>query len=142
MHESSSHVRAATIIAHLTRNASNTKRLASHTPRLVTAMVRLAGDSPSSEGRAQSCRSLQNLTADVACRQELANEPDLIENLCLRARQGSGEERRSAVGALKNLTDEPANMIPMTNAHDCFATLMQIAHGGGGARGGGRGREG
>ena len=42
---------------------------------------------------------------------------------------GNEEEKLAAVSTLKNLADEPTNLIPMTNTPDCFATLMQVAHG-------------
>lgn len=52
-----------------------------------------------------------------------------MESLCDRARHG-GSEKLASISALKNLSDEPANLIPMTNTPDCIATLMHIAHAG------------
>ena len=42
---------------------------------------------------------------------------------------GNEEEKLAAVSTLKNLADEPTNLIPMTNTPECFATLMKVAHG-------------
>ena len=128
MHESPSHVFAVKLLAHLTRHRSNSKpivfRLRSIVPALVTATY-----SENDESRKYACYALQNLAQDKPCRQELAITNNLLTALCHRARQGSApEERLAAIRALKNLTDEPANLIPMTNTPECFATLMQIAH--------------
>ena len=85
--------------------------------------------SQNSEARKYACFAIQNLSQDKPCRQELAGTPGLLSALCVRVRQASDpEERLAALHCLKNLTDEPANLIPMTNTPECFATLMQIAH--------------
>ena len=34
----------------------------------------------------------------------------------------------AAISTLKNLCDEPANLIPMTNTNGCVSTLMYFAH--------------
>ena len=95
---------------------------------MVPALVE-ATYSDDGECRKYACFGIQNLAQDKPCRQELAITPDLLTALCIRARQATDpEERLAAIHALKNLTDEPANLIPMTNTPECFATLMQIAH--------------
>lgn len=129
LHGSPSHVHAVKIIAHVTRHRANAKhivfKLKIVVPALVTAMK-----STDVEARQFALYALQNLSQDRFCRQELANTKDLVLMLCARARQSRlPEEKLSAVSALKNLTDDPANLIPMTNTAECFATLMQIAHG-------------
>ena len=136
LHDSDSHVRAVTVIAHLTRHGSNIKPLVYRAPRFVATVVRLVGRSPSVDARSHGCRVLRNLAGDPSCRYDLAYESGTIENLCLRARKGGTEERGASIGALKNLASDPRNMIPMANAHDCLATLIQMAHGGGGGGGG------
>jgi hypothetical protein len=86
--------------------------------------------SPNDDTRKFSCFALQNLSKDKSCRQEVASAENLVYALCQRARHATDkEEKLSAISTLKNLTDEPANLIPMTNTQECFATLMQIAHG-------------
>lgn len=86
--------------------------------------------SPSVESRTYACRSLQNLSNDKACRQDIAITKNLVESLVERVRLATDlDEKLAAVCTLKNLSDEPSNLIPMTNTPECFATLMQIAHG-------------
>lgn len=95
---------------------------------VVPALVR-SSFSQNDGVRKHACFGLQNLSQDKPCRQELAATPNLLTALCVRIRQAvDPEERLCAIHALKNLTDEPANLIPMTNTPECFATLMQIAH--------------
>lgn len=80
--------------------------------------------------RTFACRALQNLAQDKSCRQDIAMTKGLVESLVQRVGlSGNEEEKFAAVSALKNLADEPTNLIPMTNTPDCFATLMQVAHG-------------
>lgn len=99
--------------------------------RKVVPVLVKASFSQNDETRRHACFALQNLSQDKPCRQELAITEDLLTALCVRIRQASDPvERLSAIHALKNLTDEPANLIPMTNTPECFATLMQIAHAG------------
>ena len=72
--------------------------------------------STNDEARLYACYALQNLSQEKSCRQELAIAAHLIEVLCDRCRNGQQEaERLSAISTLKNLCDEPANLIPMTN---------------------------
>ena len=73
---------------------------------------------------------IRDRSQEKNCRQEVASTKGLAMALCRRARQAADqEEKLAAISALKNLTDDPANLIPMTNTPECFATLMQIAHG-------------
>jgi hypothetical protein len=116
------------LLAHLTRHRGNSKLIVYKLRSLVPALVR-ASFSQNDEARKHACFAIQNLSQDKPCRQELAATPKLLTALCVRVRQAADpEERLAAIHALKNLTDEPANLIPMTNTPECFATLMQIAH--------------
>jgi hypothetical protein len=90
----------------------------------------IAMKSPSVESRTYACRTLQNLSNDKSCRQDIAITKNLVESLVQRVRLASDQdEKLAAVCTLKNLSDEPSNLIPMTNTPECFATLMEIAHG-------------
>ena len=127
--ESLSHTLATKLLANLTRHRLNTKLLVFQKRVVVPALVS-ATASPYEEARRFACHGLQNIAQDKSCRQELATTKNLILQLCDRARQATGEEERlAAVSALKNLCDEPANLIPMTNTPDCISTLMHVAHG-------------
>jgi hypothetical protein len=128
-HESPSHVMATKLLANLTRHRLNTKILVFQQRTVAPALV-AATQSPSNEARRFACYGLQNIAQDKSCRQEMATTKNLIVALCARARLATDEEERlAAVSALKNLCDEPANLIPMTNAPDCISTLMHVAHG-------------
>jgi hypothetical protein len=131
LHNSLSHAHAVKIIANITRHRDNAKHIVFKIKIVVPAMV-FATKSPNEESRQHALCALQNLSQDQFCRQEIANTKDLILSLCQRVRQGTTDtEKLSAMSALKNLTDEPANLIPMSNTAECFATMMQIAHGNG-----------
>lgn len=126
---SPSHVHAIKMLAHLTRHRLNTKTLVFQKRIVVPALVEAATKSPDGEARQFACFALQNFTQDKSCRQELATTENLIIALCDRARHATDSlERLAAVSALKNLCDEPANLIPMTNAPDGVSTLMHLAH--------------
>jgi hypothetical protein len=126
--ESPSHALAIRILANLTRHRQN-KRLAFKPLTVVSALVD-ATHSRNDEARLFACYALQNMSQDKACRQELAIADNLIEAVCDRCRNSTIEEERlAAISCLKNLCDEPANLIPMTNTPGCVSTLMQFAHG-------------
>ncbi len=128
LHESPSHEHAVRLLAHMTRHRGNSKHIVFKMRKIVPVLVK-ASFSQNDETRRYACFALQNLSQDKPCRQELAITGDLLTALCVRVRQASDPvERLSAIHALKNLTDEPANLIPMTNTSECLATLMQIAH--------------
>jgi hypothetical protein len=129
MHDSPIHVLAVQLLAHLTRHRLNSKSLVFKMQVFIQAMVQ-ATYSPSDISRRYACFAIQNFSHDKSCRQELASSEKLITALCKRARHSKDpEERLAAICALKNLTDEPANLIPLSNTAECIATLMQIAHG-------------
>lgn len=128
-HESPSHLLAIKVLASTTRHRLTAKTLVFKQRSVLSALVK-GTKAAHDEVRLFSCYSLQNLGQDKACRQELAVTKDLISSLCERARKAKSEsERLAAITALKNLCDEPANLIPMTNTPDCIATLMHLAHG-------------
>jgi hypothetical protein len=90
----------------------------------------MAMTSPSVGSRTYACRTLQNLSNDKSCRQDIAITKNLVESLVHRVSLASDQdEKLAAVCTLKNLSDEPTNLIPMTNTPECFATLMQVAYG-------------
>lgn len=129
MHDSPIHILAVQLLAHLTRHRLNSKSLVFKMQVFIQAMVQ-ATYSPSEICRRYACFAIQNFSNDKSCRQELASSDKLITALCKRARHSKDpEERLAAICALKNLTDEPANLIPLSNTAECIATLMQIAHG-------------
>jgi hypothetical protein len=126
--ESPSHVMAVKVLANLTRHRLNTNVLVFERRVVVSALVRALG-SPHPHTREYGCYALQNIAQDKSCRQELATTPNLIESLCQCTRQSSGEaERLAATSALKNMCDEPANLIPMSNTPDGISSLMLLTH--------------
>ena len=126
-HESPSHALAVKVLANLTRHRLN-KILAFKPKTVVPALVE-ATQSSNDDARLFACYALQNLSQEKSCRQELAIAEHLIEVLCDRCRNGTLDaERLAAVSTLKNLCDEPANLIPLTNTTGCVTTLMQLAH--------------
>ena len=130
MQESPFHTYALKIIANLTRHRGNSKLLVFHHRVVVPALVQ-AMSSRSLESRTHAIHSLQNLSQDKSCRQDIAITQNLVDAIVQRVRLSSDmQEKLAAVTTLKNLADEPANLIPMTNTPDCFATLMQVANGG------------
>lgn len=73
---------------------------------------------------------MQNVSQDQSCRQNIAITKKLVESLVHRVTLATDqEEKLAAVSTLKNLADEPTNVIPMSNTPSCFAALMQVAHG-------------
>jgi hypothetical protein len=128
LQESSSQEFGLKIFAHLTRNRANSKHLVFKVKDVVPALV-FATQSENGESRKYACFALQNLSQDKPCRQEMASTDGLLSSICRRIRNAKDEaEKLAALHTLKNLTDEPANLIPMTNTPECFATLMQVAH--------------
>ena len=128
LQESSSQEYGLKVLAHLTRNRANSKILVFKVKDVVPALV-FATQSENGESRKYACFALQNLSQDKPCRQQMASADGLLSSICRRIRNAKDEaEKLAALHTLKNLTDEPANLIPMTNTPECFATLMQIAH--------------
>jgi hypothetical protein len=125
--ESDFHEYSCKIIANLTRHRANTRHLLFKHPDVVQALV-TASYSQHDESRKHACYALQNFAEDKPCRQELAATKNVLSALCVRIRQAfDHEERLAAIHALKSLSEEPANLILMTNTPECFPSLMQIA---------------
>lgn len=128
LQESSSQEYGLKLLAHFSRHRGNSKHLVFKMKNVVPAIV-FATQSECDESRKYACFALQNFSQDKPCRQELASIPNLLTAVCRRVRISRIEEEKlAALYTLKNLTDEPANLIPMTNTPECFATLMQVAH--------------
>jgi hypothetical protein len=124
--ESPSHALAVKILAHLTRHRLN--KILAFKPKTVVPALVLATQSTHDDARLYACYALQNLSQEKSCRQELAIAERLIEVLCDRCRNGTLDaERLAAVSCLKNLCDEPANLIPLTNTTGCVTTLLHLA---------------
>ena len=128
--ESPSHVLAVKLLAHMTRHRLNTKPLVFKHRIVVPALI-IAVKAIDNETRLYACYALQNLSQDKSCRQELAISENLITVLCNRSREASAdEERLAAVSVLKNLCDEPDNLVPLTNTPDCISSLLRLANNG------------
>jgi len=128
LQESSSQDFGLKLLAYLSRHRSNSKILVFKMKEVVPAVV-FATHSENAESRKYACFTLQNFSQDKPCRQQLASINNLLLAVCCRIRGSKNqEEKLAALYTLKNLTDEPANLIPMTNTPECFATLMQVAH--------------
>jgi hypothetical protein len=128
LQESSSQEFGLKLLAHFSRHRANSKLMVFKIKTVVPAII-YATQSENKESRKYACYALQNLSQDKPCRQELASTENLLPSVCRRIRNAKDEEEKlAALYTLKNLTDEPANLIPMTNTPECFATLMQIAH--------------
>lgn len=90
--------------------------------------------SPNIIAQRSAVRSIQNISASPRCRPHiLPNTYGLVESLGKNMTQAytevGGSVRHSAVGALKNLADEPSNLMPMLKVTDCLPTLIRISHG-------------
>ena len=128
LQESLSQALGLKILANLSRHRSNSKILVFQVKDVVPAIV-FALNSTNDTSRKFACYALQNFSQDKPCRQQLASIDDLLQAVCRCVRDATDpEEKLAALHTLKNLTDEPANLIPMTNTPECFATLIQVAH--------------
>eukprot|EP00592_Proboscia_alata_P018925 CAMPEP_0194402922 /NCGR_PEP_ID=MMETSP0176-20130528/1587_1 /TAXON_ID=216777 /ORGANISM="Proboscia alata, Strain PI-D3" /LENGTH=1026 /DNA_ID=CAMNT_0039200505 /DNA_START=119 /DNA_END=3199 /DNA_ORIENTATION=+ len=122
-------VHAIRIYANFSRHPDNVQRMVHRIKDLLPTLVRAMRNDTNAETRMFTCYAIENLSCDVSVRQELANIPGLLMALCACALKASHElEQLSAIRALKNLGDEPANIIPFSNSPGCFATLMRLAH--------------
>ena len=148
---SPSHARAMAVLAHLTRQAKNCHHLVFKHASLVPALTDATGSSDREAARYAFC-ALQNLSVDKSCRAPIAHTPGVIRSLTDRLRRAPGdgadgrrngdskdddedvekcdaETRTAAVGALQNLSDEPANLIQFTIVKDCIGTIARVANG-------------
>ena len=128
LQESSSQDYGVKLMAHLSRHRSNSTLLVFKMKGVVSSIV-AAMNSENEESRKYACYTLQNLSQDKPCRQQLASIENLLSAVCHCIRNTTDpEEKLAALHTIKNLSDEPANLIPMTNTPHCFATLIQVAH--------------
>ena len=128
LQESSSQDFGLKLLANLSRHRANSKILVFKMKDVVPAIV-FATNSNNDTSRKYACYALQNLSQDKPCRQQLASIENLLPAVCRSIRSATDpDEKLAALHTIKNLTDEPANLIPMSNTPECFATLIQVAH--------------
>ncbi|KAL3807322.1 hypothetical protein ACHAXA_003069 [Cyclostephanos tholiformis] len=116
------------IMTNLTRHPDNAPYLLHKVPNLVATLVHQI-ESADIECRKCALYGLQNLSCASNCRQDLANTPDLLGNVTKAAFQHDHPEQQiSALHTLKNLSDDPFNLVTMTNTPGCTATLLALAN--------------
>lgn len=122
-------------LTNLTRNPENAYHLVYKVPNLVstfTLHIECSSTNPLDEDtECAKCAlyALQNLSCTGNCRQELANTPELLGNVTKAAfRHDCPEQQLSALHTLKNLSDDPFNLVTMTNTPGCTATLLALAN--------------
>jgi hypothetical protein len=123
------------ILTNLTRHPENAHHLVHSVPNLVRTFVlnvERSTNNPFDENtECAKCAlyALQNLSCTGTCRQELANAPDLLGNVTKAAfRHDCPAQQLSALHTLKNLSDDPFNLVTMTNTPGCTATLLALAN--------------
>jgi len=123
------------ILTNLTRHPDNAYHLVYKIPDLVSTFVHhieCTSTNPFDENaECAKCAlyALQNLSCTGNCRQELANTPELLGNVTKAAfRHDCPEQQLSALHTLKNLSDDPFNLVTMTNTPGCTATLLALAN--------------
>eukprot|EP00986_Skeletonema_menzelii_P011974 scaffold6341_cov161-Skeletonema_menzelii.AAC.3 len=115
-------------LTNLTRHPDNLNHLMFKVPKLALIFV------TNVEGSDVECAkcalyALQNLSCDSNCRQELANTANLLGNVTKAAfKHDLPEQQLSALHTLKNLSDDPFNLVTMTNTPGCTATLLALAN--------------
>ncbi len=117
------------IITNLTRHPDNAAHLVFNVPNLLTILVASTSDNVDQEICKCSLYALQNLSCTGSIRQELANAPDLLATITKNAfKTQFPEQQLSALHTLKNLSDDPFNLVTMTNTPGCTATLLALAN--------------
>ena len=115
-------------LTNLTRHPDNAYHLVYSSPNLVNTFVRHI-DLADAECNKCALFALQNLSCKTNCRQELANLPGLLGSVTKAAfRHDRPEQQLSALHTLKNLSDDPFNLVTMTNTPGCTATLLALAN--------------
>lgn len=146
--ELAANVLCIAVLSNLTRHPDNARHLVHAVPGLVRTFVRhveRATHNPFDDraaGAQCALYALQNLSCAGPCRQELANAPALLGTVTKAAfRHDCPEQQLSALHTLKNLSDDPFNLVTMTNTPGCTATLLALANNdaAGGAPAGGDG---
>lgn len=128
--ELAANILCVAILTNLTRHPDNAHHLVYRVPNLVNTFVRHV-ESSDDHAECAKCAlyALQNLSCTSNCRQELANTPDLLGNVTKAAfRHDCPEQQISALHTLKNLSDDPFNLVTMTNTPGCTATLLALAN--------------
>eukprot|EP01082_Thalassiosira_pseudonana_P004200 g3908.t1 g3908 contig13:459416-461377(-) len=130
------------IMTNLTRHPENSVglcRIDGLVSVLVSHIMPVASNNDGSNGDTadnQECAkcalyALQNLSCTGSIRQELANTPNLLAALTKNAfKTQHPEQQLSALHSLKNLSDDPFNLVTMTNTPGCTATLLALANDG------------
>lgn len=127
--ELAANILCVAIMTNLTRHPDNAYHLVNKVPGLVGSFVRHVESSDVDECAKCALYALQNLSCTSNCRQELANTPDLLGNVTKAAfRHDFPEQQLSALHTLKNLSDDPFNLVTMTNTPGCTATLLALAN--------------
>lgn len=126
--ELAANILCVAIMTNLTRHPDNAYYLVYKVPDLVATFVYHI-ESADSECKKCALYGLQNLSCASNCRQDLANMPDLLGNITKAAfRHDHPEQQLSALHTLKNLSDDPFNLVTMTNTPGCTATLLALAN--------------
>jgi hypothetical protein len=116
------------IMTNLSRHPDNAHYLVHKVPDMLATFVRHV-ESADAECKKCALYGLQNLSCASNCRQDLANMPDLLGNITKAAfRHDHPEQQLSALHTLKNLSDDPFNLVTMTNTPGCTATLLALAN--------------
>lgn len=116
------------IVTNLTRHPENAQHLVYNVPGMVPVLVH------ATEGADHECckcalYALQNLACMSSCRQELANTPNLLASITKNSfKTQHPEQQLAALQTLKNLSDDPFNLVTMTNTPGCSATLLALAN--------------
>lgn len=126
--EKDANILCMAILTNLTRHPDNLNHLIFKVPELASLLV------TNVEGSDVECAkcalyALQNLSCDSNCRQELANTANLLGSITKAAfKHDCPEQQLSALHTLKNLSDDPFNLVTMTNTPGCTATLLALAN--------------
>ncbi|KAL7542466.1 hypothetical protein ACHAWF_007182 [Thalassiosira exigua] len=126
--ELAANILCVAILTNLTRHPDNAHHLVHKVPGLVACLVHHVGGD---EDECAKCAlyAIQNMSCTGSCRQELANAPELLSSVTRAAfRHDRTEQQLSALHALKNLSDDPFNLVTMTNTPGCTATLLALAN--------------
>jgi len=127
MFSSPSHTKSIIVLAHLSRLKFNNHQMIFRMSNVVTTLIH-ACQSTDPECRKYACFALQNLSIDKTCRQELAILPGLLAALSACARHDDFEEEQlAAVSAIRNLSDEYANIIQISNTLDFIPTIIDLS---------------
>lgn len=126
--EKDANILCMAILTNLTRHPNNLNHLMFKVPKLASIFV---ANVEGSDVECAKCAlyAVQNLSCDSNCRQELANTANLLGSITKAAfKHAFPEQQISALHTLKNLSDDPFNLVTMTNTPGCTATLLALAN--------------